>query len=133
MVSFWSQYGVTDFMHQPISCSNQITRDQVRCNSVAVVVEIYVRMASFDFSRTRVAVAKEVDDDVVTRHAEANKFAYVSYVSLLFSADARTVLHAMLLSRLLQHSETGYARRADVMASTSGQEEQRGFAFDVGF
>ena len=117
-------------MHQSISRINQITRDQVRCNSVAVVVETYLRMAFFDSWPTRVAVTKVLEDDVATCHEEANKFAYVS---LLFSADAPTVLHAMVLGRLLEHSGTGYARRAGVMASTSEQEEQRGFALDVDF
>ena len=49
-----------------------------------------------------------LEDDVATCHEEANKFAYVS---LLFSADAPTVLHAMVLGRSLQHSRTGYARK----------------------
>ena len=89
-------------MHQPISRINQITRDQVRCNSVAVVVETYVRMASFDFWPTRAAVTKVLEDDVATCHEEANK---------LFSADVPTVLHAMVLSRSIQHSRMGYVRR----------------------
>ena len=94
-------------MHQPILCINQISRDQVRCDSVAVVVEIYLRMAFFDLWPTRVAVMKRQKDDVSTCHEVANKFAYVS---LLFSADAPTVLHAIVLGRSLQHTGTVYAR-----------------------
>ena len=45
-------------MHQPISCINQISRHQVRGDSVAVVVETYLRMAFFDFLELSLTVAE---------------------------------------------------------------------------
>ena len=46
-------------MHQPISCINQISRHQVRGDSVAVVVETYLRMAFFDFLELSLTVAED--------------------------------------------------------------------------